>query len=95
MLGIFPCLCCRLQTISKLTFSKNSFKNTIRVSNNLDPDQDRHFVEPDLGPSRLQQLSADDTSWQRVKPSMVYRGSYMSAHVLLNLLNELGKRDQM
>ena len=24
-----------------------------------------------------------------------YRGSYMSAHVLLNLLNELGKRDQM
>ena len=25
----------------------------------------------------------------------VYRGSYMSAHVLLNLLNELGKRDKM
>ena len=24
-----------------------------------------------------------------------HRGSYMSAHVLLNLLNELGKRDQM
>ena len=24
-----------------------------------------------------------------------YRGSYMSAHVLLNLLNKLGKRDQM
>ena len=23
------------------------------------------------------------------------RGSYMSAHVLLNLLNELGKRDKM
>ena len=23
------------------------------------------------------------------------RGSYMSAHVLLNLLNKLGKRDQM
>ena len=26
---------------------------------------------------------------------MLYRGSYMSAHVLLNLLNELGKRDKM
>ena len=26
---------------------------------------------------------------------LLYRGSYMSAHVLLNLLNELGKRDQM
>ena len=25
----------------------------------------------------------------------IYRGSYMSARVLLNLLNELGKRDQM
>ena len=26
---------------------------------------------------------------------MLNRGSYMSAHVLLNLLNELGKRDKM
>ena len=25
----------------------------------------------------------------------IQRGSYMSAHVLLNLLNELGKRDKM
>ena len=25
----------------------------------------------------------------------LYRGSYVSAHVLLNLLNELGKRDKM
>ena len=25
----------------------------------------------------------------------IYRGSYMSAHVLLNLLNELGKSDEM
>ena len=31
-----------------LTFSKNSFRNTIRVSNSLDPDQDRHSVSPDL-----------------------------------------------
>ena len=27
--------------------------------------------------------------------SIKHRGSYMSAHVLLNLLNELGKRDKM
>ena len=26
---------------------------------------------------------------------VINRGSYMSAHVLLNLLNESGKRDQM
>ena len=25
----------------------------------------------------------------------IHRGSYMSAHVLLNLLNEMGKRDKM
>ena len=29
------------------------------------------------------------------KPGLINRGSYMSAHVLLNLLNELGKRDKM
>ena len=27
--------------------------------------------------------------------SILYRGSYISAHVLLNSLNELGKRDKM
>ena len=29
------------------------------------------------------------------KANSTHRGSYMSAHVLLNLLNELGKRDKM
>ena len=28
-------------------------------------------------------------------PALLCRGFYMSAHVLLNLLNELGKRDKM
>ena len=45
---------------SKLTFSKNYFRSTIRVSNGLDPDQDRHYFCPDLDPSCLQRLSADD-----------------------------------
>ena len=35
----------------KLTFSKYYFVNTIRVSNSMDPDQDRHSVGPDLGPN--------------------------------------------
>ena len=26
---------------------------------------------------------------------LIHRGSYLSAHILLNLLNELGKRDKM
>ena len=37
-------------------FSQNSFSNAIRVSNSLDPDQDRHSVGPDLGPDCLQRL---------------------------------------
>ena len=38
----------------KLTFSKTPFRNTIRVSNSLDPDQARRFVGPDLDPNCLQ-----------------------------------------
>ena len=45
---------------SKIFFSKNYFKYTIRVSNDLDPDQDGQFVSPDLGTNCLQMLSADD-----------------------------------
>ena len=32
------------------TFLKNSFRNTVRVSNSLDPDQARLFVGHGLGP---------------------------------------------
>ena len=32
------------------------------MSNSLDPDQDRHSVGPDLGPTCLQRISADDKS---------------------------------
>ena len=34
-----------------------SFRNTIRMSNPLNPDQNRHFVSPDLGPNCLLRLS--------------------------------------
>ena len=58
MLGNFPCFFFILSGdffFSKLTISKNYFRNTNRVSNSLDPDQDRH-----LGPDCLQRLSADN-----------------------------------
>ena len=45
---------------SKFTFLKSYFRNTIRVSNKLDPDQAWHLVGPDLGTNCLQRLSADD-----------------------------------
>ena len=37
--------------IKNQLFRKNSFRNTTRVSNNLDPDQARHFVGLDLVPN--------------------------------------------
>ena len=44
----------------KINFiQKCSFRNTIRVSNGLDPDQDRDSVSPDLGLNCLQRLSAE------------------------------------
>ena len=60
MLGSFSCFCSRLLTFLKIIFFKKSFRNTIRVPNGLDPDQDQHSVSPDLGPNCLQRLSADD-----------------------------------
>ena len=49
----------------KLTFSKKSFRNTIRVSNSLDPDQAGHFVGPDLDPNCLQRLLTEgDVKWE-------------------------------
>ena len=59
---------CRLQIFSKFTFSKVSFRNTIRVTNGLDPDQAQRSVMLDLGPNFFvfQRLSTDDKicSWQ-------------------------------
>ena len=37
------------------------FKNTIRVSNSLEPDPTGHFVRADLGPKYLQRFSTDNT----------------------------------
>ena len=45
---------------SKLTFIKYPFKNAFKVSNNLDPDQERRPVVPNLDPNCLQRLSALD-----------------------------------
>ena len=55
---IFSCLSCRLLTFFKFTFSKNTSRNTIRVLNSLEPDQDIHSVIPDLGPNCLQRFNS-------------------------------------
>ena len=62
-----------------------SFKNKKKTpGHGLAQSKFRHFYENDIS---MKELCRDN--------SRLYRGSYMSAHVLLNLLNELGKRDKM
>ena len=57
-----------VQTVCKVIsyffqrFQKQISRNTIRVSNSLDPDQTRCFVGSDLVPNCLQRLSVDDKS---------------------------------
>ena len=55
----------RVSCFSRLLFFfffvlKFFFRNCIRLSNSLDPDQARRSVGPDLGPNCLQNLSAYD-----------------------------------
>ena len=57
---IFLCFCCRLMTFFRnYFFQKESLRNTIRVSNGLNTDQDRRY---DLGPNCLHRLSAKQTT---------------------------------
>ena len=51
----------------------------------------RGFAEYQFG----QSWSVSENVLITLESHGIYRGSYMSAHVLLNLLNELGKRDKM
>ena len=58
---------------SKLKFSKNYFRNNIRASDSLEPDQARRFVVH-TGPNCLRRLSADNNSNQRVNCNFVFTG---------------------
>ena len=72
MLDNFQCFCCPLLTFFKLTFKKKYFRSTITltVSNGLNRDQDRHSVYPDLVPSCMQKLSADDKKWSLARKEL-------------------------
>ena len=77
-------------------FLKNSFRNTIRVSNSLDPDQARQNVGPDLGPNCLQRLSADKNVCRERSGSVVEcltrdRGAPDSSLTGVTALWSLGK----
>ena len=54
------------------------------------------FTECSFKPDNLRSFNKDvEISQTKRSSSVRYRGSYMSAHVLLNLLNELRKIDKM
>ena len=55
--------------IFKIDFFKNSFRDTIKVSNGLDPEQAWHSVDPDQGLNLLQRLSADNKSHDKQRKS--------------------------
>ena len=68
---------------------------TVRVSNNLHPDQAQHFVWPDLGPNCLQRLSADNISKQRVKVGMALgQVNYIFRQYSKTFLNNHSQREQ-
>ena len=54
------------------------------MSNNLDPDQDRQNVRPDLGPNGLQRLSAGDKSPLARKELKVFKQLFELRHVISN-----------
>ena len=54
----------------------------MRVSNSLDPDQDRHSVGPHLGPNCLQRLSADGNCLCQQGKSYLYLFISQQKHML-------------
>ena len=75
MLGNFACFFVVCGFFFKINFSKKSLRNTIRVSNSLDPDQAERFVGPDILSGLIwvqtvckdyQQTSKVETSRERV-----------------------------
>ena len=64
----FTCFIICIFSLMNLTF----FRNTIRVSNSLNPNQDRHFVCLDLGPRCLLRLSGNDKCCSKISFQMIW-----------------------
>ena len=59
------------------------------MSNSLDPDQARHFVEPDLGPNCLQKLSATMDNYEILNTSISYLECRKSINTILKCMSIL------
>ena len=55
---------------------QRKFRNIIRVSNRLDPDQARRFVGPDLGPTCLQMLNVSTDDKNDINEEMINKMHY-------------------
>ena len=94
MLGNSSCFWCCLLTFFKINFSENSFSKTIRVSKGLDPEQDQHFVGPDLGPNYWQKAIsrmplARKARWAVVRPTRVYLLDFFCSSIQFYVLLSL------
>ena len=58
--NFFSCLFLLSADFFKINFFKKLLQEHYKSVKRLDPDQDRHFFSPDLGPNCLQRLSADE-----------------------------------
>ena len=58
-------------TFLKIFFFCKNLSGTLSVSNSLDPDQDRHSVNPDLGTNCLQRLPAVTASKEQVNMAVI------------------------
>ena len=72
-------LFCRLLILFKINLFEKSFRNIIRVSNRLDPDQARHYFGPDLDPNCTQRLS--------VGLAPVYNVNFVVVKLIISLIN--------
>ena len=63
---------CSLLIFSKLTFSKNSLRNMIKVSNNLDPTQTQQLDIPDHVTNNFQKFSSDKQAKSKNQDSVIF-----------------------
>ena len=71
-----------------LSFQKSFWSTRIRVSNCLEPDQDRRYVGPDLAPNSLQRLSTNreqnlSLAWKQLKAFLLWHdGLIQSLYIM-------------
>ena len=86
MLGNCSCFYFRLLTFSKIKFFKNKpTRHTIRVSNSLDQDQDRHSVGLHLDSNCLQKAIGRQQNYP-----LACKELYLVNTLVFNILSRIG-----